>query len=372
MLYVAKGITMSTSLIIQLLIARTNGAANFGIMSLFLNISLIFSTLGDWGVGLNGPAMVLQANGQSWAALANYWRKRLSMLAGAGMALFLFLCYPALAPQMVWGLILVLGHGFLQDWYDRGLLQPDRSSYRQMLQGLLQVSAVAVIIFSGLGMHWVLVAYGGMAVFSYFIFYRRIDTSSFTDQEKISWLKQQFPVLAGWAFYYITYNIPALLLGYLFSPDTLGLYASHYFIYATVGTFSVITMDIFMAKPNDHSRKFWITLSSILGMLMILISQLYYPLLFGNKGFSWDPVLNMEMLVLCGILGLRLYHLNGLLMSGDTRAFGSWNALSLVLHLALIALVFIFMGKYGLWMAAAGLIMAEVLTLLLFFIKRKS
>ena len=371
MLYVAKGVTMSTSLLIQLMIARTNGVENFGIWSLFLNLSLIFSTLGDFGVGLNGPAMIQQYNGQSWVVMADHWRKRLSIIAGLLMVFSMMIVYPALAPQMLLGTVMVFCQGFLQDWYDRGMIRPERAAYRQMLQGLFQVSAVALVLFLGGSFSMASGVYAFMAALSYLLFYRKIEKLTISRHDSKGWLKQQFPVLAGWALYYLTYNLPALLLGFLYQPDKLGLYSSHYFIYATVGTFSVITMDIFMAKPKDANRKFWLFLSSVVGMFMILISFFYYPLLFGSKGFEWDLVLNIEMVVLCGILGLRLYYLNGLLIEAKTREFGLWNGVSFVLHILLIILIFIIFKSYELWMATGGLILSELTTLLLFSINRK-
>jgi O-antigen/teichoic acid export membrane protein len=370
MLYVAKGITMSTSLLIQLMIARTNGAENFGIWSLFLNLSLIFGTMGDWGVGLNGPAMIQQNNGKSWAAAADYWRKRLSFFSGILLVISMMIFYPELAPQMILGSVIVFSQGFLQDWYDRGMQKPERAAYRQIAQGLLQVSAVALVILLGGSFRMALGAYACMAALTYLLFYRKMEGLPKSKEDSKGWLLQQFPVLAGWALYYITYNLPALLIGFLFKPEKLGLYASHYFIYATVGTFSVITMDIFMAKPNDANRKFWLSLSSFVGIFMILISFLYYPILFGSKGFEWDLMLNIEMVVLCGILGLRLYYLNGLLLEAKTREFGFWNGISFVLHVLLIIAAFSVLGRYDLWTAACGLIVSELLTLLLFSINR--
>lgn len=369
MLYVAKGVTMSTSFLIQLMIAQTNGAAQFGIWSLFLNLSLIFTTMGDWGVALNGPAMMLQSNGESWAASANFWRKRLSLIAGLLMAFVMFWFYPTLAPQMAFGLIMVFSHGFLQDWYDRGRLRPDRASYRQMLQGFLQVTAVALVIYFKGSFGWVLGAYAAMAALTYIIFYRKLENPSIEKFNHLNWLGNQFPVLAGWALYYLTYNLPALLLGYLYEPAILGRYASHYFIYATVGTFSVITMDIFMAKPNDAGRRFWLSLSSLLGMLMIACSSFYYPFLFGDKGFLWDAILNAEMLVLCGVLGLRLYCFNGLLLKGESRAYGVWNGISFGLHALLITIMIFIFDEYEPRWAASGIIVSELLALLLFSTK---
>jgi O-antigen/teichoic acid export membrane protein len=371
MLYVAKGVTMSTSFLIQLMIARMSGAEGFGVWSLFLNLSLIFTTIGDWGVTLNGPAMMLQANGQSWAASANYWRKRIAFFAGILMLLVIYSMYPKLAPVMVFGMSMVLGHGFLQDWHDRGLMRPDRASYRQMLQGLLQVSAVALVIYFKGSFEWVLGAYACMAALTYFIFYKKLAYSS---EEKFShrnWLGKQFPVLAGWALYYLTYNLPALLLGYLYQPAILGQYASHYFIYATVGTFSVITMDIFMAKTDDADRRFWLSLSSVLGMLMIACSSFYYPFIFGKKGFIWDSLLNIEMVILCGVLGLRLYFFNGLLPQGAIKAYCIWNGISFILHIVLITTGLLVFDTYEPWLAAVCLILAELFSLLLFSFKIK-
>ena len=75
MLFIAKGIAMCCALGVQLLLAKLGGAEGFGSWSLFLNLILIFSTLSDWGVNLNGARWVLEANGETWAYTAYYWRK---------------------------------------------------------------------------------------------------------------------------------------------------------------------------------------------------------------------------------------------------------------------------------------------------------
>jgi hypothetical protein len=132
-------------------------------------------------------------------------------------------------------------------------------------------------------------------------------------------------------------------------------------------------MDVFMAKPNSKDYGKWLGLFTMLAMLGIAASKWYYPVLFHAKGFAWDASLTFFMVMLCALHAWRLFSINGLLNQASANAFGRWNIISLVLHLALIG-AFVVLGKsYTPYAASVLLLVAEACTLVFFqWIKRRS
>jgi len=82
-------------------------------------------------------------------------------------------------------------------------------------------------------------------------------------------------------------------------------------------------------------------------------------------------LLNIEMVILCGVLGLRLYFFNGLLPQGAIKAYCIWNGISFILHIVLITTGLLVFDTYEPWLAAVCLILAELFSLLLFSFKIK-
>ncbi len=113
---------------------------------------------------------------------------------------------------------------------------------------------------------------------------------------------------------------------------------------------------------------FFFTLVAVVG---IAASKWYYPVLFDAKGFVWDGRLTFYMVILCALHAWRLFRINSLLNHGTTRSFGTWNILSLSLHIVIIISTAV-MGKlYDPHAAAILLLLAEGCTLLLFELTKK-
>ena len=361
---------MLSGLGVQLLIARLVGIEGFGTWSLFMNLFLIFSTFSDWGTNLNGPKMMQLSGSEAWISNARFWRMRLSWVATVGMLLVIFLFYSSQAAVLLWGLPLVLCYGFMSDWYDRGRQRPDRVAYRQIIQGLAQLSGVGIIVWLKGSLSMALAIYATIAALTFIIWHHRLVPED-KHPVNVKWLLIQLPVLVGWSAYFITYNLPVLLLGFFSGAAITGFYSSHYFLYTSLATLSVITMDVFMAKSNNKDYGKWLFFFTFVAVLGIAASKWYYPVLFDTKGFLWDAPLTFCMIILCALHAWRLYRINSLLNLGTTRAFGSWNICSLSMHLIIISSAVVMGKSYNPHAAAILLLLAEGSTLLIFELTKK-
>lgn len=363
---------MLSGLGVQLLVARLAGVEGFGTWSLFMNLFLIFSTLSDWGTSLNGPRMMQLSGAETWISNARFWRMRLSWFSALGMLLVIFVFYSSQASILLWGLPMVIFYGFMSDWYDRGIQRPDRVAYRQITQGIAQLAGVAIVVWFNGSLSMALAIYAGIASLTFLIWHRQ-KLPEDIQPKNLRWLSTQFPVLLGWSAYFLTYNLPVLILGFFSGAAITGFYSSHYFLYTSLATLSVITMDVFMAKPNSKEYGKWLVLFTVLGMLGIAASKWYYPILFDAKGFAWDASLTLFMVILCALHAWRLFSINGLLNQASTKSFGRWNMLSLGLHLALIGALVLLGKSYTPYSASVMLLVAEGCTLVVFkLIKRRS
>ena len=360
---------MLSGLGVQLLVARLAGVAGFGTWSLFMNLFLIFSTFSDWGTSLNGPRLMQLSGGEVWISNARFWRMRLSYIAALGMLLVIFVFYSTQAAILLWGLPMVMFYGFMSDWYDRGMQRPDRVAYRQIIQGLAQLSGVGIVVWFKGGLSMALAIYACVAALTFFVWHHH-QVPEDKHPKDFRWLGTQLPVLVGWSAYFLTYNLPVLLLGYFSGSAMTGFYSSHYFLYTSLATLSVITMDVFMAKPKNKDYAKWLMFFTFLAMLGIAASKWYYPVLFDSKGFSWDASLTFYMVILCALHAWRLFSINSLLNVGTTKAFGSWNVSSLFLHVVIISSATLLGRSYNPHTAAILLILAEGVTLLLFELKK--
>jgi len=361
---------MLSGLGVQLLVARLVGVEGFGTWSLFMNLFLIFSTFSDWGTSLNGPRMMQLSGAEAWISNARFWRMRLSWAAAIGMLLIILLFYSNQATILLWGLPMVIFYGFMSDWYDRGKQRPDRVAYRQIIQGLAQLSGVGMVVWFKGSLSMALAIYAGTAALTFIIWHRQQVPEDKHSRNK-QWLLIQLPVLVGWTAYFLTYNLPVLLLGFYSGAAITGFYSSHYFLYTSLATLSVITMDVFMAKPSNKDYGKWLFFFTLVAVVGIALSKWYYPVLFDAKGFIWDVSLTFYMVILCALHAWRLFRINSLLNHGKTRSFGVWNIFSLFLHLVIIISAAV-MGKlYDPHAAAILLLLAEVCTLLLFELIKK-
>lgn len=357
---------MMSGLGVQLLVARLAGVDGFGVWSLFMNLFLVFSTLSDWGTSLNGPRVMQMAGGVEWAAGAMYWRKKLSVIASLFMFFVVLVFYSREAGSLLLGLPMVLFYGMLSDWYDRGRQMPHRVAVRQIVQSMGQLLSVGTVVYFGGSLAVAIGAYAAVAASTYLIWHPRKKLGLHQAPPDKSWLFLQLPVLLGWVAYFLNYNLPVLLLGYFGGPTETGFYASHYFLYTSLATLTVITMEIFMAKPSSKEYGKWLVFFTVVAMLGIALSKFYYPYLFTQKGFGWNPSLTLMMVLLCAIHSWRLYSNNFLLSKPVNWPFAQWNLLPVLVQVLIVCIGAISGGQYTPENAALYLLMSEGVVLLFF------
>ena len=361
---------MLTGLLIQLIVSNQAGVEGYGIWSLFMNLVLVFTTLADWGVSVNGARLMQLSTGAIWLAQAQYWRIRLSIIFTILFGITVFSFYQGASKFLVWGFPMILFSSFLLDWYERGRLRPERAAFRQIVQAILQLLAIVVLFKLELGLNWIIGSYAIIAVGTYFFMYSYLDRKEFKYRSTASWLPSQLPVISGFGAYHFTYNLPLFLLGYLGTTQELGIYASHYILYTSLATFGVITMDIFLAKKDKKGYKSWLAFVTLLGVLVILASKWYYPYLFAQKGYLWDQRLALIMSGLCVVHVIRIYFFTDFLYDAQLWKYGYWNSLGLLLHICFFSVYTMFMQSYNLISAGFLLLGAEGLLITILLIRK--
>ncbi|MBV5336619.1 MAG: hypothetical protein J0653_01000, partial [Deltaproteobacteria bacterium] len=156
----------------------------------------------------------------------------------------------------------------------------------------------------------------------------------------------QWPVFAGFMAQNLSYIMAVPLLTHFSGTTVSGSYASHFFLFTSQGTLSVITMEVFMARPDKSIRNYglWMFAFTLIASLIMLGARWYYPILYGNKGFVLDSTLLWLNFLLLWVHAGRLFWINRLLFQKAFRRYGLFNILSLLLHL-IAWLAFFLLGK---------------------------
>lgn len=372
LLYIAKAISLFGGLCVQILIARIAGLEGYGSWSLFMNLVFIFTVFSDWGTSLNGARMMQLENGSSWVFNAQYWRKKLSLIFTFVYFFVIFLLYNKQVSDLFWGFPMILFYGHLLDWYDRGRLHPHRAAIRQIIQSVLQLTVVVLVFFFKGSLALGIGLYAATAGLTYYFSAKKIQLKiSAKTIDGAVWFKRQMPVVIGWVAYHLTYNIPLLLLSFWSGPSIAGSFASHFILYTSLSTFSVITMDIFMAKTDLKSYFRWQLLVTFFSAIGILASKWYYHLLFSGEEFKWNFSLTILMTILCVVHAIRLMIINKNLYDAALNLFYKWSVTGLFIHVFLIGLYVITFSSYSSVEAGLLLLSAEILLLAIISFKRK-
>lgn len=361
---------MLTGLLIQLIVSNQAGVEGYGIWSLFMNLVLVFTTLADWGVAVNGARLMQLSTGKIWLAHAQFWRIRLSIFFALLFIITVFSFYQGASQILIWGFPMILFSGFLLDWYERGRHRPEKAATRQIAQSILQLLAIVVLFKLKSSLSWIIGSYALIAVSTYFAMYTFSEKTEFKSSSAWSWLSSQLPIIAGFGAYHITYNLPLFLLGYVGTQQELGIYASHYILYTSLATFGVITMDIFLAKLDRKGYLFWLILVTLAGVIMILASGWYYPYLFAQKGYKWDQTLALIMAGLCIFHVMRIYFFSEFLYAAQQQKYGYWNALGLLLHICFFGFYMLSAHSYDLISAGFLLLSAEGFLIAILLIRK--
>jgi O-antigen/teichoic acid export membrane protein len=365
-LYVARAVAAFSGIGVHFIFARIGGLSGYGVLSLFLNLNLLFNYLSDFGLTLNGPRLVAAGSypPQTFAALQTF-RISLGLMSAVLYVLVVLIWYADQSQWLLYGLPMIALYGFQADWLHRGMGRPDKAAYRQMAQSAGQLLLVALALYLGWALHWALLLYAAVAAMTFVASYpnKRVFALRMPANQLIN---GQLMVMGGMVAYFLTYNMLIPLLSRWHGDETAGFYASHYFLGTSLGTLSVITMEVFMAKTGVHARSYarWMLLFTGLALVGLALSPLYFNWLYGGKGFYWDATLTLLVAAIVGVHALRLYWVNSKLFNLNYRSFLKFNVAAFSLHVALL-LGWLLLGKsYGPYQAASLLLIAETAALI--------
>jgi O-antigen/teichoic acid export membrane protein len=352
--------------------ARIGGVDGYGTLSLFLSLSLIFNNFTDFGVSLNGPRLVAQGSYDMWVEAAVKWRNRLAWTSALVYLIISWLIYPGQLTVLLAGLPMIASFSRQHDWISRGKGRPDRAALRQMLQSSAQLSGVGLVWLSGGGILAALLVYSASAVVTYLIANHRWrliprQTGAHSTLSFSAFASVQWPVFAGFMAQHTSYMMAIPILTFLSGSTSSGIYASHFFLFTSLGTLSVITMEVFMAKPGSTNLQYagWMALFTLLATLLMLAAVWYFPILYGTKGFQLDWQLLLLNIVLLWVHAARLFWLNRLLFSHRLKSFGRAGISGLLLHVALWIVFIVMKQEVSPQTALSLLLTAEVTNLLI-------
>lgn len=340
-LYAARFFQAAAGVAVHYFFARIGGVSGYGTLSLFFSFSLIFNNLSDFGVSLNGPRLVAQGSHQKWLSSAIHWRNKLSWASALMYVLIAWIFYPGQFVVLLAGLPMIAGFSRQHDWISRGMSRPDRAAFRQMIQSSGQLGGVALVWFFDGGILAALLAYSLSALVTYlFANYRwKLIPKRSTKSETFtiaSFSAMQWPVFAGFMAQHTSYMMTIPILTFLAGSTVSGIYASHFFLFTSLGTLSVITMEVFMAKPESTKIQYaaWMGLFTLAASLLMLAAHWYFPLLFGTKGFQLDGTLLLLNVALLWVHAARLFWLNSLLFAHRMKTFGLAGISGLLIHVS--------------------------------------
>jgi O-antigen/teichoic acid export membrane protein len=349
-LYIARFILALSGLAVHFFFARIGGVSGYGTLSLFLSLMLIFNNLTDFGISLNGPRYLALNDQPDWAQSAVHARRLFGLLSSLLYLVVAWIFYKDQFLLLLAGLPLIAGFSLQADWIYRGKGRPDRAAFRQMIQSLGQLLVVALVWVLKADIIWALGAYAAMGLFSFLygnLKWGGANLVKYSVQLPIrKFLHIQWPVFAGFMAQNLSYIMAVPLLTHFSGTTISGSYASHFFLFTSLGTLSVITMEVFMARPDKSIRNYglWMFAFTLIASLIMLGARWYYPILYGNKGFVLDGSLLWLNFLLLWVHAGRLFWINRLLFQKSFRRYGLFNILSLLLHLS-AWLVFILLGK---------------------------
>ena len=367
-LYVARAVAAFSGIGVHFIFARIGGLSGYGVLSLFLNLNLLFNYLTDFGFTLNGPRLVAASShsAKTWAQVQSL-RMRLGLLSALFFVVLVLLAYPDQQKWLLFGLPMILMYGFQADWLHRGQGRPDKAAFRQMAQSGGQLLLVSLALYVGWGLQWAMLLYASVAAVTFWFSYPSLGAF------KMKWpastlIKGQAMVMTGMLAYFLTYNMLIPLLSKWQGESVAGFYASHYFLGTSLGTLSVITMEVFMAKTGADARSYgrWMLLFTVLALLGLLGSPLYFGWLYGGKGFYWDGTLTALIAAIVAVHALRLYWINSSLFELNYRTFLRFNLAALALHLFLLGGWLVLGNTYEPYAASSLLLVAEVMSLVVY------
>ena len=374
-MFVAKGLTMLSSLFLYWLLADAFGSQWFGVFSLGLLYANLLGNFSDFGIGMNGPVLYRKLLELGFAAYGGIQRFRwnLSLLVTALYACFVVCSYPSYMFQLfclipfMW----FIGTGF--GWMFRQLQSPQR----------IMLATLVMVVFQWLG--YLLSIYWGQPTV-FFLFYgvsgwAGLFIASWKMPHLWNWrapesgvnkqIRDQWPTVLGFFvgslhtnFYFIIFSLQGRM-------DDLGNFQAHWLLYTSVLSCGLIYNEIFSSFSSYNKSHYWWGIGAlwVMGLVVLGSATLYFDVLFAGKGYAYQQGWIELLMVLYTVeLILRIGGLQTLLLVLKTREYLRWNSFGMVLQLGILG-VLLLMGRYSqdlmqlLWV----LVICEFVLLVLFY-----
>jgi len=368
-LYAARALAMLAGLISQVLLARLGGAEGYGVFSTMMGLVLLANGFSDFGVPLNGPKRLL-AGDTNWIQNAQQLRRSLSLLSAIAYVVISFVFYRPYASWLSFGLPLVVLQFMQIDWILRAMQRHEQAALRQMMQSLLAVLVLALLVFVAASWQWALLAVALTGPLTYLIFWQkggawRLAAPGWLLHKPL--LKEQSQVFTGQLAHQATYALPTLILLPVAGATANGLLASHYLLFTSLGGFSLITIDLFMARKKQDTSGYarWMWLASMPAFMGIALGGWYYNGLFAGRGLAWQPALLWPLLAVVAVHTMRLIQLNGFLLMGDLKRYRNYGLLALFFHIVAWGIMLLFFKEQVSAAAALWLLVGSEVLLLM-------
>ena len=330
------------------IISRYLGLEGYGHFMLFIGLSFVATQIGDLGASMIGSQEVSLDRDQG---------RIIQQIRFVGyvvaMIVYSIVSIGYGIKSLNFGVIAIIAFFGITDWALRGQGRPHIAALRQVLQGMLQVTALTLVSLYADSYHlaWAIVGFGGATLLSTLVTWRTsyaVLTVSSGKGNGGAWknaskhlqtLKRLVPGHLGVLLLHAQYQIPVLALPLVAAPAEAGRYGAAYVIFAGLSSAVTITQDIFLPKGSSRRPYFaWQIASAGLPIIILLLLPLYGQAVFGAE-FVLSRELSWGFAALMLAYGLRFLSIQMRLFRRQYDAFAELNLWGVVLQ----ALVWFFL-----------------------------
>jgi hypothetical protein len=374
-MFVAKGLTMLSSLCLYWVMADQFGSQLFGVFALGLLYANLLGNFSDFGIGMNGPVLYrkLQEKGFNAYGGIQQFRWKLSLLSTVVYVIFVFLFYPNYYVPLLYLIpfLWFIGTGFT--WMFRQLQSPRK----------IVIATLVMIVFQWLGYilaletqesNYFFIAYGlsgwfGLLIASWNM--RFLWTWNAPEVELNRHLFSQWPTVLGFFIGSLHTNFYYLLFSLQGRMEELGNFQAHWLLYTSTLSCGLIYNEIFSSFEKYRKSQYWLGIFGlwIFGLIILGTAQYYFNFLFSEKGYAYQSQWIGLLMVLYTVeLILRIGGLQTLLLVLKTKEYLKWNSLGMGLQLGVLGILWV-AGRFTqeiaqlLWV----LVFCELVLLLLFY-----
>lgn len=374
-MFVAKGLTMLSSLFLYWVLADAFGSRWFGVFSLGLLYANLLGNFSDFGIGMNGPVLYRKLRESGFKAFGGIQRFRwkLSLLMTGLYMILVVSFYPTYMLQLfcLIPFLWFIGTGFA--WMFRQLQSPQ----------LIIVATVVMVGFQWLGyvmsirlgeptvffLVYGLSGWAGLLIAAWkrpYLWDWRAPEAGVNKQ-----IRDQWPTVLGFFvgslhtnFYFIIFSLQGRM-------DELGNFQAHWLLYTSILSCGLIYNEIFSSFSSYNKSYYWWGIVGlwIMGLVVLGSATFYFDVLFAGKEYVYQHGWIGLLMVLYTLeLMLRIGGLQTLLLVLKTREYLRWNSFGMVLQLGILG-VLLLMGRYTqdlmqlLWV----LVICEFVLLVLFY-----